>query len=155
MTNKVKIRPAEAMDIPACAKKLSDFHDTIALDKSLKPSPLRMLEILTNLAQHHVFLVAEHEGSIVGAIAGHFTSHPYRPDLTLLAEIFWLTDPSHRGKGVGGLLLKAYMAASARVDGVTMTIEHNTRLPDGYLEKNGFFAQETSYIKMNKRETPC
>lgn len=148
MSPEIAIRRAEARDIPACAEKLFVFYDSIIPDKTLCPSSLRMLEILVELAQRHVFIVADLNGSIVGAIAGQIAPHQFRPDKTILSEMFWLTDPNHRSKGVGRKLLEAYLAAAERVDCVSMTLEHNTHLPDGYLERYGFRLQERIYIRV-------
>jgi L-amino acid N-acyltransferase YncA len=102
----MQIRPAAAADLPAVAaiyaREAREGHATFDLDGR----PLDLWE--EKLAGDGHFLVAEHEGEVVG----YATSGPFRPKPAYLhtRESTVYVAPGHQGLGTGRALYDALLA---------------------------------------------
>ena len=113
----MQIRRATAADLPAVAgiyaREAREGHATF----DLEPRPSHVWE--EKLASDDHFLVAEHEGTVVG----YATSSPFRPKPAYghTRETTVYVAPGHQGLGVGRELYDALLALLAD-DGVHLVV---------------------------------
>lgn len=113
---------------------------------------MSLLRTFHQLASHHVLLVAEYEGRIIGT-AGAFIAPVYwnNDDLQGL-EAFWWIDEEYRSAGVGKLLRQALQNEAQRKGAkfwnmIALTESHHDMVCKSY-EKAGMTHVETVYMKV-------
>ena len=94
------IRDATLDDLDEMLPLACDFA---ALAKIEFEQP-RVRQVLAGLIADHCCLVSEINGKIVGGIGGVLVPELFRESL-VAQELFWYTDPKHRGISGGRLLL--------------------------------------------------
>lgn len=96
---------------------------------------------------HHLVLVAERDGALVGFIAGMVTPHPYNAKIRVLSETFWWVTPAARGTRAGAVLLVAFVTwGKANVDWITLALETSSPINEDALTKRGFRLFERNYL---------
>lgn len=97
----------------------------------------------------HVVLVADDEGTLKGTIIGVYIQHPLNPSITVLQEVAWWVPEEHRRGRAGWILLQAF-AALERTNITTLSLLPNSAVAAKHLNKLGFEAAETAFVKENR-----
>lgn len=143
----IQVRKAAAADIPWVESQLPTFIDSLGYKNNYLPPPSKSRSLLSSWMTHGVFLIAELDGQPVGMIAGELYVHPYAENVRTLYEHFWWVPAEHRRSGAGGELLKAFLQEARKNEAVArVSVEHNTKLPEGYMERHGLHLAEMTYV---------
>lgn len=145
------IRPATADDVTWLLEQLRDFDKFFGGKRSLFPSdPAVARAVVAELVDQHPFFVAQREDTDVrlGFIAGALAPHPYNPELVVLSELFWWVDPLfRRSSSAGARLLDHFVRfGQANADWIQMTLEAQSPIDAGALERRGFVLKERTFL---------
>lgn len=141
------VRKAKADDITWVQDQLPTFIHSLGYKNNYLPPPHRAQELLSAWMSHGIFLIADLDGKPVGMIAGELYTHPYAEGIRTLYEHFWWVPPEYRRTGAGSALLSAFLAEAKKNEAVArISVEHNTELPEGYMERHGLRLAEKTYI---------
>jgi len=138
---------ARREDFPDIARHLLEFSSTLAASSDFMPTPDRLVEILESLRTTGVLLVNRDGRKISGIIGGNMGPHQFNQKLRVLSEQFWWVSPCARDKGVGRNLLEAFLGLGESCDIVTVALEHDSPVPEKYLERFGLMPFERTYLK--------
>lgn len=155
----MKIRNAEIKDIPRIMVMLREFSDFYGSSVPIFPKPEEASEIIRNIVENHVFLVAEVDmppkmsrmagTELVGLIAGFGMNHFLNPSIRILAECFWWVDDAHRNTTAGGRLLAEFLKRG-KLDytWITMSLieDRSPVTAPSLLERIGFTRKETAFL---------
>jgi GNAT superfamily N-acetyltransferase len=145
------IRPATLKDIDGivdCVRMFFIEHDLASLGMRLDEDYYRAW-LTTCIPKPHILIfVADHEGEIVGGIAGMLGPTALDPSVSLL-ELAWFVKPEHRG--IGFDLLSEFEAAGKTYGArqICMTVIANG-MQEGLhavYEQLGYTKLETQYRK--------
>jgi len=104
------IRPSTVEDVARIAEMGNKFYNSIP-DKGLGFVPSDFVRYCVSLMEGEftTLLVAEHEGEVVGSIAGVMS--PWFLDFSqlVITEQWWWVDPDHRGNKVSMGLLDEFV----------------------------------------------
>lgn len=145
----IVIRAAVHDDIPWLLEQLRAFSAFYGTKRPLFPDdPASAASILeTQLSRANPFFLAVVRGDRAGFISGALITHPYRPDLQILQELFWWVDPAFRGTTAGARLLAAFEAYGRdHADWILMTLEAKSPIAPRSLERRGFQLYEQSFL---------
>jgi|GEM_PF-2552670 len=130
--NKIVIQVATESDLPACAELMKG-------EKTLEYAPgicQTLPEFRENFQAGGLFLVAKHEGRIIGFINGYIT----------IAKLAFLDNVSvseqFRGLGIGSMLIKGFEEAIKKQDANMLWL-----ITDPSSDKNAQFYQKNGYQK--------
>ena len=124
------------------------FFSALGTKQDYTPSPDDLNDTILRIYREGIILIArDGQQSPVGLIAGQFCTHQFNTDVRVLTEVAWWIPEASRGQGVGSLLLKQFLAEGhGRGLTTVVSLEHNSPLPKGYLEKYGMRLAEKTYI---------
>ena len=143
----MKLRDATYDDIGWAITQLADFVADLGYKHSYLFTEDNLRRILAKMVDSHVFIVAEVENELQGMICGEYMHHPYNPSVVMLYEHFWWVPEAYRASGVGGQLLEAFVSTGKEcADTIKVSLEHNSGVPDGYMERFGLRLAEKTYI---------
>ncbi len=146
--NIVTIRRAALSDLAWVmlqAKRFSEFYKTTI---PLFGGADSACQVLSNLIENHLVLIAASDVGPLGFISGIVGQHPYNPSIRLLTETFWWVDEDYRGSRAGLLLLNEFVRwGQENCDWITMcSIDGAPGLSDDAYIKRGFKLKERSYL---------
>lgn len=128
---------------------LKDFSDFYGSSVPIFPKPEEASEIIRNIVENHVFLVADLDSELVGLIAGFGMNHFLNPSIKILAECFWWVDDAHRNTTAGGRLLAEFLKRG-KLDytWITMSLieDRSPVTAPSLLERIGFTRKETAFL---------
>ena len=101
------------------------------------------------LIEKHLFFLAETIfGAPIGFIAGFVSSGFFNPDLLVLQETLWWIEEESRDGRAALMLFNAFVAWGEQyADWISLTLEDNSPIRKGHLEKHGFMLKERTYLK--------
>lgn len=109
-------------------------------------------EMFSDLYRNHVLLVAEKDdGTVVGMLAAMYSSHPFNPNISVLAELAWYVYPSERKSRAGVALLKTFSALK-NTDIQTLSLIDGSYKIGPLVEAEGFKLYEKGYVRFNGDE---
>lgn len=111
--------------------------------------PAKFRPAIETLVTKHLFMVAETIfGNPVGFIAGFVSPGFFNPDVLVLQETLWWVEPGSRDGRAGLNLFEAFVAWGERyADWISITLEENSPIRKGHLEKHGFMLKERTYLR--------
>lgn len=156
------IRPATADDIDALVEMGERFFAYSAFSKVIsfnREAARAMIAVLVEpgtllTASGNVVLVAEHEGKVIGGIAGTLTGTWFNPYARVATELAWWMDEAHRGGTAAIRLYRAFEAWASEMgaDAIVMSdLVVDGETPAARLfEKLGYATVERAHIKRSK-----
>lgn len=104
--------------------------------------------LLKRLIDDNSMIVAEHEGTTVGAIGILITDNHFDPTLKVAVEVFWYMAPELREVGLGKAMLEAAesLAKARGVEMMSMGTMSNEKA-DTMLKNNGYVLTERTYTR--------
>lgn len=146
---KISIRPAKSDDIVWLLEELEKFSNFYGTKLSLFGEISHAHGAMLNLIENHLVLIADKQSvGPVGFIAGVVSSHPFNPNIRVLAEYFWWVEEAYRGSRAGPMLLNEFTAwGEQHADWITFSLEHHSPVNDRSLSKRGYRLQEKSFLK--------
>jgi GNAT superfamily N-acetyltransferase len=144
----IHVRRAEQDDAGWILSQLRAFAAFYGSKRSLFGPDEHVQQVLSNLIDSHLVLIAEQDGPI-GVIGGVFQGHPFNPEIKCCTELFFWVSQDSRGSRAGSALLKAFDAmASASADWITLSlIEGRSPISDRSYTRMGYRPSERSYLK--------
>jgi GNAT superfamily N-acetyltransferase len=141
------VRPYRKWDTAHVLEMAEHFWDELIYEVPFdSASAYRQLQIS---AEQGLVYVMEHDGKLVGFVAG--IAHPLLGNNSYLTgtEISWWVEPEHRGHGK--MLMQAIENAAKDIGckyWCMIALEHmNPRIMDRIYTRSGYQKTETSYIK--------
>lgn len=113
------------------------------------PDVAHVRNLLEEGLSKHVVLVAEDEGVLKGTVIGVYMQHPLNPSISVLQEVAWWVPEEHRRGRAGWILLQAF-ASLSRTDITTLSLLPSSTVAVKHLNKLGFEAAETAFVKKNR-----
>lgn len=145
----VVVRTAEEKDIESVLIELKKFSDFFGSKYPVYgPDETYNRNLILNLLNQHLFLVAEQDGKFAGFICGLVTTHLFNPQIKVLSELFWWVLPEYRETKIGAMLFHEYEKYGAEnCQWVIMTIESISPVkPESFLNR-GYKLKEQAFVK--------
>jgi hypothetical protein len=145
---RIEIRAAVPADIEWLVAELKSFSSVYRTKLPLFDDDEKHgREVLSNMIQNHLFLVAEHDSIGVGFIGGLVSPHFFNPKIRTLFELFWWVGEKYRGSRAGSMLLNSFVEwGKKNVDWITCSLEQHSQVKDESLLKRGFKCHERSFL---------
>ena len=124
------------------------FYDTTTYTAHAAMCNDSVARLAQTLADHHVLLVTEVGGSVVGMIGLFIAPNMFNNDVLTAHEVVWWVEPSALGSGAGRALIERAIAecASRGCAAVQMvTLSTSPPQASALYEKLGFTHSETLY----------
>lgn len=102
----MEIRKAKHTDIPKVLPLVRAFHDETLKPFGMGFDPVSVEQTIRTFIEHHVGLVVEKDGEIVGVIGGAIIPSFTDYSVKIFAESIWYVLPAHRGAASGIKLLR-------------------------------------------------
>lgn len=149
----MRVRLAGFADVPWLLHELRAFASAYPVQSARFPvvgSDAHAEALVGHLIRTQYVAVAEREdGQLVGLVAGVLQPHPFNPDLTIAAELWWWVTPPARGSRAGLLLLADLERWAAEADApLVLTTEATTAVTDRHLLRRGYVPVERQWLRV-------
>lgn len=108
-------------------------------------NPQKISDLALALMEKGVVFVAEHDGRVVGMVAGHLYVHPML-DATIATETAWWVEADHRGVA-GRKLLKRFEQWGAESGASHINMVAPTDRVGKHYEALGYHRLEDNYVR--------
>jgi hypothetical protein len=130
-------------DVNRCLTCALNFANHYGLELDLESTAIT----LHHLVDNGVFIIAESNNTVIGIAGAAITPNPWNYNKVIYQELFWWVEPEYRNTSTGIKLLKL-LENKAPVNAiVSLSILPNSNIKETTLNKLGYFAKETAYIR--------
>lgn len=147
----MEVRQATQEDVPRIVEMSAKFYETTSYARWAPFNPDTVHDLAANLAEHHVMLVAEDAGELVGMVGLFAAPFMFNSDVTAAYEVVWWVDPEAQGRGAGKALLQGVEpACTARGCQAVQMVHLQSSPPQAaaIYERMGYGHTESSYTKV-------
>ncbi len=141
----IKVRKARVDDLTWMLGQAKEFYAYHPLP--IKFDAAHTANVILDMIEDGVSLVAEKGGEKLGAIGGVITCNLFDPSYTTLAEMYLWVEKRLRMSRALHHLVKAFTEAGADVDAVVLCHTKLTPALGKAYEKKGYELMEISYVK--------
>jgi N-acetylglutamate synthase-like GNAT family acetyltransferase len=108
-----------------------------------------LLQVLENVADNGIFIVAEADGEAIGLIGGMISPYPYAPMHLVATEMFLWVKEEHRQSSAADQLVSAFeqVAEHTNCKFVSMCSTVHTPYFKEYLKSKHYSEAETAFVK--------
>ena len=147
MSRTITIRPAVEADLDWIVNELRSFSDFFETKIPLFPTYKDAYDGMKKHIDHHVLIVAELSGKLIGFISGALTTHVFNASIRVLHETFWWIPEQYRGGRAALLLLNEFTRiGKEKADWIFFTLEHKSPVNDRCLLSRGYKTKEHIYM---------
>lgn len=100
------IRSAQVQDIETLVNLSEEFYPETEYFEYAPWDRETVTELTSYIVQNGIYLVAEHEGKIVGQLAAVLTPFLFNKNVLNCSEVVWYVSPEMRSTGLGWELIK-------------------------------------------------
>lgn len=133
------IRDAKKSDLPRIVEMGCHFRSEPHYERYLNENPECMVKLAERLIESKGLLVSESNGEVTGMLGFIIYPHFISGDVTA-GEVFWWTEPEHRGHGIRLLVEMERRAKLAGAKNVQM-IAPNAQVAHVYMRRGYQFVE--------------
>ena len=141
----IKVRDAIESDLPYMLEQAKEFYDYYPVP--IKYDPAHMANLLLDMMESGIVLVAEEDGQVLGGIGGIMGGNIYDPTYITLTEMYlWVAKASRKGRAMHHLI-KEFTKRGEVADAVVLCYTKLTPSLGRIYERYGYELMETSHVK--------